>query len=115
MPRIVKNQRNDGDASATTCAFCGRTVPAALITQHHLLPKERGGKPEHREPFCKPCHKQIHAVFSNKQLAEQYASIDKLRAAPELATFLAWIRKQRPDRNFRTTTSSEHPRKKRKR
>lgn len=91
------------------CQFCGRSVPAAMITQHHLLPREHGGKPEHRLPFCTPCHKQVHAVFSNKQLAESYATLDSLRAAPELATFLAWIRKQRPDRNFRATTSKAHP------
>jgi 5-methylcytosine-specific restriction protein A len=114
MPRAVSERRIRGNGDAT-CAFCGRTVPATLVTQHHLLPKERGGKPEHRAPFCKPCHKQIHAIFSNKQLAEEYASLDALHAAPELATFLAWIRKQKPDRTFRTITSTAHPRKKRKR
>lgn len=108
------NGRREPPAEAT-CVFCGRTVPAKLITLHHLLPKERGGKAEHREPLCKPCHKQIHAVFSNKQLADDYATLASLQAAPELATFLAWIRKQKPDRNFRTITSGEHPKKKRKR
>ena len=91
------------------CALCGRVVPRALITLHHLLPKEEGGEAEHRLPFCKPCHKQVHAMFSNKQLAASYNSIEKLQAAPELATFLAWIRKQRPDRNFRAIASNDHP------
>jgi 5-methylcytosine-specific restriction protein A len=89
-------------------------VPRALITLHHLLPKEEGGEAVHRLPFCKPCHKQVHAMFSNKQLATSYESIEKLRTAPELATFLAWIRKQRPSRNFRAITSNHHP-KRRKR
>jgi 5-methylcytosine-specific restriction protein A len=96
------------------CALCGRVVPHALITLHHLLPKEEGGEAEHRLPFCKPCHKQVHATFSNKQLAARYDSIEKLQAASELSKFLAWIRKQRPDRNFRAITSNDHP-KRRKR
>lgn len=97
-----------------SCALCGRIVPDVLLTQHHLLPKERGGKPQHRLPFCRPCHKQVHATFSNKQLAENYHSVELLQAAPELAPFLAWIRKQKPDRNFRTATADDHP-KRRKR
>lgn len=93
----------------SACALCGRFVPRALITLHHLLPKQEGGEAEDRLPFCKPCHKQVHAMFSNKQLAASYDSIEKLQTAPELATFLAWIRKQRPNRNFRAITSNDHP------
>lgn len=111
---MQRNVDRRPESAAALCVFCGRSVPASMITMHHVLPKEKGGTAEHREPFCKPCHKQIHAVFSNKQLAEEYHSIDMLRAAPELASFLAWIRKQRPERNFRTVTSSDHP-KRRKR
>jgi 5-methylcytosine-specific restriction protein A len=100
--------RENGKTGAA-CALCGRIVPRALITRHHLLPKGEGGEAEHRLPFCKPCHQQVHAIFSNKQLAASYDSIERLQTAPELATFLAWIRKQRPDRNFRAITSNDHP------
>jgi 5-methylcytosine-specific restriction endonuclease McrA len=44
------------------CSLCERLVPADLITLHHLKPRERGGKAEHRTPLCKPCHKQLHAT-----------------------------------------------------
>lgn len=100
--------------AAAHCALCGRYVPRALITLHHLLPKEEGGEAEHRLPFCKPCHKQVHAVLSNKQLAANYDAIEKLRDAPALATFLTWIRRQRPDRNFRAITSNDHPKRRRR-
>ncbi len=107
------------DASAVTkqdhqrCELCGRLVPPELITLHHLTPKERGGKAEHRVPMCKPCHKQVHAVLGNKELARSYATIEQLRAAPQLQTFLVWIRKQRPDRVFRASMSNTRPRSKR--
>lgn len=94
------------DPAHPICQLCQRAVPAHLITQHHLTPKQRGGKAEHRTPLCKPCHKQVHAVFSNKQLERELASLDALRAAPEMQAFLTWIRKQKPDRNFRTIDSA---------
>jgi 5-methylcytosine-specific restriction enzyme A len=115
MPHAGSHKSTRGSATEQACALCERVVPAALITLHHLLPKERGGKAEHRLPFCRPCHKQVHAMFSNRQLADHYITIDQLRTAPELATFLPWIRKQRADRYFRTTTSATHPKRRRKR
>ena len=92
------------------CALCEREVPPRLITQHHLTPKQKGGKAEHRAPMCKPCHKQVHATFGNTDLARLYDSVDALRAAPLLQPFLKWIRKQSPGRNFRTVRAKSHPR-----
>jgi hypothetical protein len=117
MPRDRSSHRGPpphAEPSAATCALCEREVPPSLVTLHHLLPKEHGGQAEHRLPFCKPCHKQVHALFSNRQLATTLNTLEALRAAPELATFLAWIRRQKPDRNFRTITATDHP-KRRKR
>jgi hypothetical protein len=91
------------------CALCQRQVPSHLITQHHLKPREKGGTAEHKTPMCKPCHKQLHAMFSNNDLAKLYDSLESLRAAPMLQPFLKWIRKQKPDRNFRALTSNAHP------
>ena len=79
-----------------------------MITLHHLLPRQKGGKAEDRTPLCKPCHKQLHAMFSNKDLARRYATIEALRSADVLQPFLSWIRKQKTDRNFRTVISHGH-------
>lgn len=97
------------------CELCGRDVPPEMITRHHLTPRQKGGKAEDRVPLCRLCHKQIHAVFSNKQLAGELARIEALRAAPQLASFLAWVRKQSPGRNIRTRMAVSHPERKRRR
>jgi len=89
-----------------TCSLCERDVPRELITLHHLKPKQQGGRAEHRTPLCRPCHKQLHAVYTNKTLARSLDRIDLLKSAPELQAFLGWIRKQKPDRNFRTIESN---------
>ena len=88
------------------CDLCGRAVPVALISRHHL---QKGGTHHEKVPLCKPCHKQVHATFSNAQLARELADVSRLRAAPQLQPFLKWIRKQRPDRNFRTAMSNDRP------
>ena len=93
----------------TRCSLCEREVPRDMITLHHLKPRERGGKAEHRTPLCRPCHKQLHAMFTNKHLDRALDSIDSLKASPDLQPFLGWIRKQKPDRNFRTVMSDAHP------
>ena len=95
--------------------MCEREVPRAMITLHHLRPREKGGKPEHRTPLCRPCHKQVHAVFSNAVLAKSLDSLERLRAEPSLQAFLKWIRKQQPGRNFRTAMANSHPRRGRRR
>jgi 5-methylcytosine-specific restriction endonuclease McrA len=104
------------DVPATgRCALCHREVPSHLITLHHLHPKSRGGKSGQRTPLCKPCHKQLHATFSNVELEKLYPTLESLRAAAKLQPFLKWIRKQKPGRNFRTIQSTDHPEARRRR
>jgi len=98
-----------------SCALCERLVPPAMVTKHHLTPREKGGTADDRTPVCRPCHKQIHAVFGNADLARSYATIAQLRAAPELVTFIKWIQKQQPESNFRTEMSNSHPLQRRRR
>lgn len=97
------------------CELCERDVPARMITLHHLTPKQKGGKAEDRTPVCRPCHKQVHATFGNADLAKAYANLVALRDAPQLGPFLRWIRKQKPDRNFRADLSNDHPGRRRRR
>ena len=97
------------ESETGTCNLCERQVPRGLITLHHLKPKQTGGTAAHRTPLCRPCHKQLHAVYSNKTLARSLDSIERLKSAPELQPFLCWIRKQKPERNFTTAISHVHP------
>jgi 5-methylcytosine-specific restriction endonuclease McrA len=93
-------------ADEHTCSLCRRIVPRELITRHHLTPKSRGGGADNRVHLCKPCHKQIHATFTNRQLERDYSDLRALHRAPELQSFLKWIRRQKPTRNFRTVVAN---------
>jgi 5-methylcytosine-specific restriction enzyme A len=72
------------------CALCERYV--RTVSRHHLVPKQKGGKHGPTIPLCQPCHSTLHATFTNKELATRYNSIDQLRSAPPLQTYLNWIR-----------------------
>ena len=46
--------------------------------------------------MCAPCHKQIHALFSERDLERRYDTVEKLAGHQEVKRFVAWVRK-RPD------------------
>lgn len=84
-------------AVAEACALCGRD---AKLYKHHLVPRSR--KRHETEGYgaiaklCRDCHRKIHATWDNKTLAREYQHVRKLVAAPEIQSYLKWIRKQSP-------------------
>jgi len=83
------------------CSLCGRPFPRLQLTKHHCRPRQKGGTPDDVELLCSQCHGMVHATYANATLAALYPTIDKLRAAPELAAFLRWVRKQPSSRRKR--------------
>lgn len=86
------------------CELCDRPVPE--LTEHHLVPrqytKRRRLDPGPTVMLCRPCHKQIHTLFDNHTLAKELNTLDRLKAHPQMQTFLAWVQKQRPDKKIRS-------------
>lgn len=69
------------------------------------MPKSKGGR--HTEFLHRVCHRQIHALLSETQLARQYNTVEALRAHPELATFLDWVKSKPDDFTARTRKSAQ--------
>ena len=78
------------------CGLCERTVQQT--SRHHLVPREEGGRYGPVVDLCQPCHSSVHRFLSNHALARQYNTLEALREAEELQTYLRWIRKQRVER-----------------
>jgi hypothetical protein len=74
----------------------------AVLTRHHLRPKEHGGT--ETALFCTSCHQQVHALFSNRTLAQQLDTLEKLRREPQIQAYVRWAARQ-PDRRFRVRKS----------
>ena len=45
------------------------------------------------------CHRKVHAVLSEGELAGVYAGPTALRAHPEIARFVAWVQRKPPEWN----------------
>jgi len=79
------------------CALCGREIPKGVPqSQHHLIPKLKGGKGGETVLLHHQCHKEIHARISEAELARHYNSPERLRSHPDLAKFIKWISKRPP-------------------
>ncbi|WP_241502248.1 HNH endonuclease [Hymenobacter glacialis] len=87
---------NSSVAAEIRCGLCEREVQST--SRHHLVPREEGGHHGPVVDLCQPCHSSVHRFLSNRDLARRYASVEALRAAEELQTYLRWIRKQRVER-----------------
>ena len=80
----------------TTCALCRRRIPdehigdPQAIQEHHLRPERRAESPT--VVLCRPCHDQIHAVFTNEELRESHDTVEALRDADRLEGYIDWIR-----------------------
>ena len=91
------------------CELCGRHQVETTI--HHLLPKEMGGTFGATANLCIPCHKQIHALYPNEEIAARLATLPDLRADEKLARFIKWIRKQPATKIMKMKKSKERRRK----
>lgn len=88
------------------CRLCDRAQP---LTFHHLIPRTLHRKPRYKRRFprevlqagvmlCRDCHDAVHRFVSEKDLGSQYRSLEALRAHPEIARFVTWVR-DRPGRH----------------
>lgn len=77
---------------------------------HHLVPKSRGGKGEHKIDTCRDCHKAAHVLFSNKELEQKYNTPKKLMSNQKFRAMVAFIAKQDPARKVRMLRTRERRR-----
>lgn len=96
-----------GEPEPRECALCRRAVPR--LTRHHLIPRTRHHNRRNKRDFargdvhqriawlCPACHRQIHAVLSEKELERDYNTVDSLRAHPTIRRFADWLSQRPPD------------------
>ena len=102
------------------CELCGRMVHE--VTKHHLIPRTRHSNKKNKKDFsredvvsrlalfCRPCHKQIHAVLTEKQMERDYNTIEALQAQEEIARFINWIKDKPADAHITVRDSKSKKR-----
>lgn len=85
------------------CELCNRQD---RLTKHHLIPRCRHKNKKNKKLFnrlevkqraiwiCRPCHSNIHAVLSEKELEMEYNTKTKLLQHPDIQKFVRWIRRK---------------------
>lgn len=82
------------------CPICGRPMfKGASVDRHHWQPKSRGGT--EAVYLHRICHRKLHSIFSNKELAAGLAAPEQVRQHPEIQRFIRWVRRQPPERVLR--------------
>ncbi|MCB9852860.1 MAG: hypothetical protein H6819_07170 [Phycisphaerales bacterium] len=103
------------NSSFQRCALCERT--GVGTTRHHLIPRMKHRSRRTRRlhdlerrretvDLCRPCHTQVHATLSEKQLADSFNTIEALISHPEIQRFVGWIRSKPADLRVRSSPRS---------
>jgi 5-methylcytosine-specific restriction endonuclease McrA len=85
---------SDREPEPVLCPLCERVIPDDQKDDHHLVPKSKGGK----QTVClhRVCHNQIHAIFTDSQLAKKFSTIEAILEDPAVQKFVAWVKTKPP-------------------
>jgi hypothetical protein len=90
-------------AAVEICPLCQRPIPASQRDLHHWVPKLKGGR--ETSALHRICHRQVHALFSETELANHYATAEQLLAHDSFGQFIQWV-KTKPDGFYERVRSS---------
>lgn len=88
------------------CELCLRDE--VELTRHHLVPRTRHNNKRNKRDFdrhdvrtrialfCRPCHKMVHALFTEKQLERDFNTLEQIALHPDVQNFVLWIRPKPP-------------------
>jgi 5-methylcytosine-specific restriction endonuclease McrA len=66
---VTQQQPEEFKQVELLCPICDRPIPDSQKDAHHFIPKSKGGKAT--EYLHRICHRQIHALFTETQLARE--------------------------------------------
>lgn len=91
-----------------TCPLCGRHVLLRNMSDHHVVPRSRGGK--EKALLCFACHRKVHSLFTNRELEAEYHSVEKLKSHPQMQSFISWLSRRSPEYLPRSRQANERRR-----
>lgn len=101
--RKIPTLKDLKEAPPLVCPICER--PNYFPSDHHMVPKSRGGKTT--ETICEDCHKAIHAHFTNKELEETYHTPEALLSHEGFAKQIKFLSKQDPGGRTKTKKNKD--------
>jgi hypothetical protein len=92
--RLLQQERTPAPPVDLVCPLYERKIPQSQRDAHHLVPKSKGDRLT--TYLHRICHRQIHALLTEAELAKKFNSLEALLAHPDIALFVAWVR-TKPD------------------
>jgi hypothetical protein len=78
------------------CPLCGRPlVPGPSVNEHHMVPRSHRGRDT--VTMHRISHSKIHTVFTERELASYYYTVERLLEREEMRKFVSWVRKKDPE------------------
>ena len=79
------------------CPLCLCPIPADVRqSEHHLVPRLKGGAKGPRVLVHQICHNEVHATLSEAELARAFNTPEALCAHEKLGAFFRWVAKKPP-------------------
>jgi hypothetical protein len=69
------------------------------VDRHHWVPRKFKGTDW--SWLHRICHKKIHSLYDERTLARRFNTAEALLEEEAVRTFVAWVRKQPPEKNGR--------------
>ena len=95
--RKLKWLESMSQEEAIECPICMRITPRRYWHKHHLVPRCKKGLNKGIIRCCINCGNIIHKLFTNKELAKKYNSIETILANPDIQKWAKWIKNKPND------------------
>lgn len=70
-------------------------IAGPSVDRHHFLPRAEGGRDS--AAVHRICHRKLHTLWSERELAVLYSTPEAIRAHPEIRRFVDWVRRKPPE------------------
>lgn len=101
FPSKEEEEDERGGFGPRECSICDRRCK---LTRHHLIPRETHTNHRFRDlpvkelsktiDVCGMCHRSIHRMFTNMELAESFNSLDQLMSDERMQRYAKWASSQ---------------------
>lgn len=70
-------------------------IEGPSVDRHHFLPRAEGGRAV--APVHRICHRKLHTLWTERELARLYSTPEAIREHPEIQRFVCWLRGKPPE------------------
>jgi hypothetical protein len=70
-------------------------IEGGSVDRHHFVPRSEGGRVA--VPLHRICHRKIHSLWSERELATRFSTPEAIREHPEMKRFVRWLAGKPPE------------------